>query len=206
MLSILCGTLPAGRQVCDSSASLCEKEKIFFSQPNRKSGAKSMKTLYLVRHAKSSWGHPGLSDFNRPLLDAGIKRTRKIIKFLNEKSITVDLIISSPAVRTLATARLIASGIDYPIENIQIEPSLYEASLRDYQDLIFETPDEINSLMIVGHNYTITHVANSFLGPEIEMLPTSGLVGISFDLEHWREIPSVEPRQLFVVFPKMLKS
>ena len=165
-----------------------------------------MKTLYLVRHAKSSWGHPGLTDFNRPLIDTGIRRNRKIVKYLNDKNVSVDLIISSPAVRTLETAKLIAAGIDYPIENIHLEPVLYEASLRDYQDLIFDTPDEINSLMIVGHNLTITYVANYFLGPEIEMLPTSGLVGISFDSEQWREIPSVETKQLFVVFPKMLKS
>ena len=165
-----------------------------------------MKTLYLVRHAKSSWGHPGLTDFNRPLLDTGIKRNRKIIRYLNEKNISVDLIISSPAVRTLETAKLIASGIDYPIENICQEPVLYEAGLNDYLNVIYDAPDEINSLMVVGHNFTITHVANFFLGPEIEMLPTSGLVAISFDTEHWKEIPSVKPEQLFVVFPKMLKS
>ena len=165
-----------------------------------------MKTLYLLRHAKSSWSHPGLTDFYRPLIDTGIRRNRKIIKYLNDKNVSVDLIISSPAVRTLETAKLIAAGIDYPIEKIQLEPGLYEASLRDYQNLIYDAPDEINSLMIVGHNLTITYVANFFLGPEIEVLPTSGLVGISFDSEQWREIPSVEPKQLFVVFPKMLKS
>jgi phosphohistidine phosphatase len=165
-----------------------------------------MKTLYLVRHAKSSWSHPGLSDFNRPLSDTGIKRNRKIIRYLNEKSVSVDLIISSPAVRTLETAKLIAAGIDYPIENIYQDPALYEAGLHDFLNVIYDTPDEINSLMVVGHNFTITHVANFFLGPEIEMLPTSGLVGISFVSEHWRAIPSVQPEQLFVVFPKMLKS
>jgi phosphohistidine phosphatase len=72
--------------------------------------------------------------------------------------------------------------------------------------VINDTPDEINSLMVVGHNVTITHVANFFLGPGIEMLPTSGLAGISFNTEKWKEIQSVQPEQLFVVFPKMLKS
>ena len=165
-----------------------------------------MKTLYLVRHAKSSWSHPGLSDFNRPLIDTGIKRNRKIIRYLNEKSVSVDLIISSPAVRTLETAKLIATGIDYPIENIYQEPALYEAGLHDFLNVIYVAPDEINSLMVVGHNLTITYVANFFLGPDIEMLPTSGVVAISFETEHWSEIPSVKPEQLFVVFPKMLKS
>jgi phosphohistidine phosphatase len=165
-----------------------------------------MKTLYLVRHAKSSWSHPGLTDFNRPLIDTGIRRNRKIIRYLNEKSVSVDLIITSPAVRTLETAKLIAAGINYPIENICKEPVLYEAGLHDFLDVIYDTPDEINSLMVVGHNFTITHVANFFLGPEIEMLPTSGLVGISFDTEHWGGLASAMPKRLFVVFPKMLKS
>ena len=165
-----------------------------------------MKTLYLVRHAKSSWGHPGVSDFNRPLLDTGIRRTRKIIRYLNEKHVSLDLIISSPAVRTLETAKLIASGIHYPTGNIDQEPVLYEAGLNDFLDVIYDAADEINSLMVVGHNFTITHVANFFIGPEIEVLPTSGLVAISFDTEHWREISSVRAEKLFVVFPKMLKS
>jgi phosphohistidine phosphatase len=163
-----------------------------------------MKTLYLVRHAKSSWGHPGLTDFNRPLIDTGIKRSRKIIRYLNEKNVSVDLIITSPAVRTLETAKLIAAGVDYPIRNIIEEPSLYEASLNDFLNVIYDAPDEINSLMVVGHNFTITHVANFFLGPEIEVLPTSGLVAISFDTEQWKEISTVNPEQLFVIFPKML--
>jgi phosphohistidine phosphatase len=164
-----------------------------------------MKTLYLVRHAKSSWSHPGLSDFKRPLIDTGIRRNRKIIRYLNEKGISVDMIKSSPAVRTLETAKLIAAGIDYPVENISREPVLYEASLNDFLDVIYDTADEIRSLMVVGHNLTITHVVNFFLGPEIEILPTSGLVAISFDTEHWKGITSARPEQLFVVFPKMLK-
>jgi len=163
-----------------------------------------MKTLYLVRHAKSSWGHPGLTDFNRPLIDTGVKRNRKIIRYLNEKNVSVDLIISSPAVRTFETAKLIAAGIDYPIESINQEHVLYEAGLNDFLNVIYNVRDEINSLLIVGHNFTITHVANFFLGPEIEMLPTSGLVAISFETEHWKEIPAVKPEQLYVVFPKML--
>jgi phosphohistidine phosphatase len=172
----------------------------------KKEWQKPMKTLYLLRHAKSSWGHPGLSDFYRPVVDTGIKRNRKIIKYLNERSVSVNLMISSPAVRTLETAKLIAKGINYPIENILQEPGLYEAGVNDFLNVIYEVPDEINSLMIVGHNLTITYVATFFLGPVLEVLPTSGLVAISFDTEHWRDIPSVKPEQLFIVFPKMLKS
>ena len=164
-----------------------------------------MKTLYLVRHAKSSWDHPELSDFDRPLINTGIKKTKQIIKYLIEKSVSVDLIISSPAVRALETAKLIAGGLDYPLENIKQEPALYEAGIENYLDLIHKTSDKINSLMIFGHNLTITRVANIFLDKGIDILPTSGIVAITFKTEHWLEISKIQPEQKFVVFPKMLK-
>ena len=165
-----------------------------------------MKSLYLVRHAKSSWDHPGLSDFDRPLLATGIKKTRQIIKYLIAKRVSVDLIISSPAVRALETAKLIAAGLDYPIENIKQEPALYEARLDDYLNLIHGISDEINSLMIFGHNPTITRFANIFLDQGIDILPTSGVAAISFETEHWIEISRIQPEQKFLVFPNMLKS
>jgi phosphohistidine phosphatase len=165
-----------------------------------------MKTLYLVRHAKSSWDHPGLSDFERPLMATGIKKTKQITKYLIEKDVSVDLIISSPAVRALETAKLIAAGLDYPIENIKQEPALYEARFDEYLNLIHGIPDEINSLMLFGHNPTITSFANIFLDQGIDILPTSGVVAISFETEHWIKISKIQPEQKFVVFPKMLKS
>lgn len=163
-----------------------------------------MKTLYLLRHAKSSWDHPGLADFDRPVLSTGIKRTKKIIKFLNERDVSVDLIVSSPAIRTLETARMVADGIEYPVEKIVEEPSLYNAELNDFIEVITGTPDDVGSLMVVGHNFTITHVVHLFLGPVIDILPTSGLAGISFATKSWSDIRTVKPVKLFVVSPKML--
>jgi phosphohistidine phosphatase len=165
-----------------------------------------MKTLYLVRHAKSSWDHPGLSDFERPLLETGIKKTRQIIEYLNKKKVIAELIISSPAVRALETARLIAGGIAYPIENIKTEQAIYEAGVDDYLDVINNTPDEIASMMIFGHNPTITFVANLFLEKKIELLPTSGVVSVTFNTERWSKITEMRPSKESVVFPKMLKS
>ena len=164
-----------------------------------------MKTLYLIRHAKSSWDHPELKDFERPLINTGIQKTEKIIQFLKKKNVTTDLIIPSPAVRALETARLIAQGIEYPLENIQIENAIYESGVDDYLDVIRNLPDEINTVMIFGHNPTISYVANFFLGKKIEFLPTTGVVSISFDTQHWSGITDVKPVKESVVFPKMLK-
>jgi len=163
-----------------------------------------MKRLYLVRHAKSSWEEPGGSDMDRPLLEKGIKRTMKVIRFLKERAVTVDLMISSPAVRALQTAIMVAKGIGYPEEKILVERKIYDGYYDRILDLIYATANEVNSLMIFGHNPTITHLANLFLHPGVDPLPTTGTICISFDTEKWESIPSVEPVNEFIVFPKML--
>jgi len=163
-----------------------------------------MKKLYLIRHAKSSWEEPGISDMERPLMEKGFKRTMKIIRFLNEHDVKIDLIISSPAERAFQTAILIAKGIGYPEDKIQIERKIYDGYYDRILDLIYATSIEVNSLMIFGHNPTITHLANLFLHPGVELLPTAGTVCISFDTDSWESIPSVDPINEFIIFPKML--
>jgi phosphohistidine phosphatase len=163
-----------------------------------------MKRLYLIRHAKSSWGEPGESDIDRPLLEKGIKRTMKVIRFLNERDVKIDLMISSPAVRAYQTALLVAKGIGYPEDKIQIDRKIYDGYYDRILDLIYATSGEVDSLMIIGHNPTITHLANLFLHPGIDILPTAGTVCISFDTKKWESLPSVEPVSEFIIFPKML--
>jgi phosphohistidine phosphatase len=164
-----------------------------------------MKRLYLIRHAKSSWDEPGLPDIDRPVIENGVRKTKRIISFLNEQKITADLIVSSPAERAYQTAVMVAEGIGYPVEKIKVERKVYEDYYDRILDLIYATPDEVGSLMIFGHNPTITHLANLFLHPGIELLPTTGVVCISFNTDEWEKIPSVEPKSEFVITPKMLK-
>ena len=141
---------------------------------------------------------------DRPLLEKGIKRTLKVIHFLKERAIMIDLMISSPAVRALQTAILVAKGIGYPEEKILVERKIYDGYYDRILDLIYATDDEVNSLMIFGHNPTITQLANLFLSPGIDLLPTTGTICISFNTKKWEFIPSVEPINEFIVFPKML--
>ena len=163
-----------------------------------------MKKLYLIRHAKSSWEEPGESDMARPLLEKGVKRTLKIIRYLNDRAVKIDLMISSPAERAHQTALLIAKGIGYPEDKIRVEQKIYDGYYDRILDLIYATPNEVYSLMIVGHNPTITHLANLFLHPGVDLLPTAGTICISFDTDKWASLPSVEPVSEFVIFPKML--
>jgi phosphohistidine phosphatase len=163
-----------------------------------------MKTIYIVRHAKSSWDRVDLTDEKRPLMDKGKKRTKKVIRYLEEKKTTIDYIISSPAVRAYETAKILAHGLKYPAEAIKIEPQLYHADGEWILEHFSMLPERCESVMIVGHNPALTDLANLLLKSPIENLPTSGVVSISFDANNWKTLPVAVPRTNFVLFPKEL--
>lgn len=164
-----------------------------------------MKTLYLVRHAKSSRDHPGLDDADRPLMKKGIERSHRIIGFLKERKVYPGLIISSPATRAIETARLFAGGLGYPLQRILTDQKIYDGHYDHLLDIIYSTPDDIHSLMLFGHNPTITNLANLFLHPGIDDMPTATVAAIEFDTLRWEDVPNANSRQLFIVSPKMLK-
>jgi len=164
-----------------------------------------MKTLYLVRHAKASWEDATVSDAQRQLLPKGIRKTKKIVEFLKKKGGSIDLILSSPAVRAFETAKIVAAGMGYPEDKIGIDRKIYDGYHDRILDIIYGTDNQVGSLMIFGHNPTITRLANLFLHPGIEIMPTSCVVCISFNTDQWENIPSTEPNQEFIVYPKMLK-
>ena len=159
----------------------------------------------MMRHAKSSWEEPGIGDMKRPLLPGGISKTQRIIDHFNKNNVKPGLIISSPAVRAHETATLIANGTGYPVGEIILDNKIYQEYTDRILDIIYGTADSIDSLMIIGHNPTITRLANLFLHPGIEMLPTSGVVSISFDAGKWENIPTSRAAEEFIVYPKMLK-
>ena len=165
-----------------------------------------MKTVYILRHAKSSWDFPHLSDHDRPLLEKGIKRTKLIGGYLVKNNFTVDRIISSSAVRALETARIIAKSINYPVENIQINRMIYNANVESLTDLLYSMPDNICSVMLVGHNPTFTTFANQWLDDPVDWLPTSALAGISFKTEKWEDLSMAACETEFFITPRMLKS
>ena len=164
-----------------------------------------MKTLYLVRHAKAILENRMERDIDRQLLEKGVKRTKTIIDFLLQKKITVDLIVTSPAVRAFETARVLAHALNFPLTNIKIERLLYEGDADKIGDLFYDLPQNKDNLMIVGHNPSITNFANLLLPEPIDYLPTSGLVCIQFDANLWDEIWQAKIITNFVVTPKMLK-
>lgn len=166
---------------------------------------KKVKTVYIVRHAKSSWDNFNLSDHDRPLLPVGIKKTKKVIKFLRTKNVLPELLISSSAVRAFETAMLIAKGIGYETDAIVKTKNLYHAGADEIYDELFSIDNSINSVMIFGHNPTLTYFVNNFASPEIDNLPTSGVCSVEFKANSWELIANARFKINFVIFPRMLK-
>ncbi len=164
-----------------------------------------MKYLYIVRHAKSSWDHAGLADHERPLLEKGKKRTKWVIDYLLDNNVHVDLIISSHAVRARETAKFIGNALHYPEDNIQISTAIYHGDVDTLLNHFFDLSNDVNSLMMVGHNPTFTSFANYFLENKIDWLPTSGIVCIEFNTDNWEHVLDAKKRAKFVISPKMVK-
>ncbi len=161
-----------------------------------------MKTLTLVRHAKSSWQDKSLSDRDRPLNKRGERDIPIMGQRIVEAGIRPSLIVCSPALRAWTTAKAIATEIGYPIEFLQRENKLYLASLDDLLDVLESQESGFNSLMIVGHNPGLTTFAN-YLSPGITgNVPTAGVVSVSFEREDWNLYEQPETELLTYDYPK----
>ncbi len=166
-----------------------------------------MKTLYIVRHGKSSWDDFSASDHDRKLLPLGKKRTKTVAKWLKKHDVFPDRIISSTAIRAYETARLIAKGIGFPEGKIEKERALYGADPEDVEELLFTLPDSVEKVMVVGHNPGFTDLVNLFLEDSkwIDNLPTSGVVAVIFDTDKWEKLPLVPYHVDFIITPKMIR-
>jgi len=163
-----------------------------------------MKALYIIRHAKSSWDYPQLSDEERPLNEKGIKRSNKLGNFLKSKDVLPDIMISSHANRAFHTAQLIAKKINFPEKNIIIDRSIYSSSVDNIFSIIFGISDNYNSVIMIGHNPTFTNFSNYFLDDKIDNLPTSGMVYFEFETDNWNEIITSTKLKNYLILPKEL--
>ena len=140
-----------------------------------------MKTLTLVRHAKSSWKDTSLADLDRPLSKRGERDAPEMGRRIVAAGIRPSLIVSSPAVRAWTTARIIADAIGYPREFLQRDKTLYLASVNGILDVIVAQDPGFNSLMLVGHNPGFTDFANYLVPGLTNNIPTAGVVCVQLD-------------------------
>ena len=162
-----------------------------------------MKSLYIIRHAKSSWATPTLPDFERPLNKRGLNDAPLMGRVLAEKGIKVDLILASPAHRAISTARLIAAEIGYPVAEIETDRHIYHANVDDLLEIIGLIDDQYEKVAIFGHNPTFTYLSNYFTNANIANMPTNGVVAVAFDTESWETISPQNASLLFFEYPKL---
>jgi phosphohistidine phosphatase len=161
-----------------------------------------MKTLYLVRHAKSSWKYPDLDDFERPLNKRGRRSAPLMGTILTKLRVAPDLIISSPANRAAMTARIIAARINYPLEKIQYSEAIYEFSEDALIRVIKQIDDRVNKAMVVGHNPAANGLANYIGDRPISNIPTCGVCCVELDISSWPKISDHCGKVKFFEYPK----
>ena len=135
----------------------------------------SMKTIYFIRHAKSSWKDPLLKDFDRPLNSRGKRDAPFMAERLKYFKVKPDLILSSPALRAKKSAQIIAKTLEC---QITYEPKLYESSIETYVQILHGLNNDINTLFIVAHNPEITLMCEWLTDAILCNIPTFGIVGV----------------------------
>jgi phosphohistidine phosphatase len=162
-----------------------------------------MKTLLLVRHAKSSWGDITLSDFERPLNDRGKSDAPKMGKRLKKKGIKIDAFISSPAKRARKTAEYFIEEYKGNKDDIIFVSSLYDASVNDFNAAVRSFDDKYDTIALFSHNPGITHFANElFSGAEIDNMPTCSVFAVSSPADKWKDFLKNKKEFLFFEYPK----
>jgi len=162
-----------------------------------------MKRLFLIRHAKSSWGDPDRADIDRPLNERG-KRDAPVMgeRLKKEHKAKPDLIISSPAKRALRTAKIIATALDYPEGKIEIKASLYASGVPAMLDVIRHLDDSLGEVMLFGHNPDLTSLANYLSNQQVENIPTCGIFCVDFDIKSWKDMKNQKGIFKFFDYPK----
>ena len=154
------------------------------------------RTVYLLRHAKSSWSDPALADIDRPLAPRGRKAAKKIARHLRDRDVHPELVLCSPAARARETLAAIGAG--------EIRPELYGADASDLLEVIRGLPDDAASVLLVGHNPGFEDLARTFAPLPDEKFPTGALATFAFDCERWADVKPGGAELVDYVVPREL--
>ncbi len=163
-----------------------------------------MKRIYLIRHAKSSWKDTDTDDFDRDLNKRGKKDAPMMGKRLKKLGIKPDFVLCSPAKRAKKTAQKICKELDFGCKDIAYDGSLYESSVQDYMDAIKKIDENKKEVFVVGHNMTLTYLAESLSGVIIGNMPTCSVVCVEFD-GYFAELEEKSANMVFFDFPKSVQ-
>ena len=159
------------------------------------------RTLFLIRHAKSRWDDVALPDMERPLADRGKRDAPMMGKRLAKRQVKPDLILSSPALRALSTAEIIANELDYKAKDIVVDDRLYATDAEALLGVVGELSDKLKCVMLFGHNPELTDLAHR-LSKEVALMPTCAVAQFTFESKSWSTIGAVKPAKVVLDYPK----
>ncbi|MBG7629177.1 MAG: histidine phosphatase family protein [Bacteroidetes bacterium] len=162
-----------------------------------------MKTLYIVRHAKSSWEYEGIKDIDRPLNKRGINDAYLISNVLHKKIATPDVFVASCANRALHTGMIFSYTFNYPLVNLKLSKSLYNFSDGYLIKTVKALDDGFDSAIIFSHDHGISDFVNKFGSTRLNKVPTCAVIGIKFNTNHWKDIKN--GNTFLTEFPKHYK-
>ena len=161
-----------------------------------------MKTLLLIRHAKSDWNTPSLGDIDRPLNDRGKRDAPMMAHRLLDKKVKIDAFIASPAKRAKKTASIFAKEYKRDKEEIIFIEELYAASTKTFYDVVTKTKDKFDSIALFSHNPGITDFANSLTDARTDNIPTCGIFAVKINSKHWSDFEKAQKEFWFMDYPK----
>lgn len=161
-----------------------------------------MKTLLLVRHAKSSWDNAALQDFDRPLNERGKKNAVEMAKRLIKQKMEINLFVSSPAKRAKSTAELFIHEFERNKHEILFVPELYHADIKIFYSVISGLDDKYKTAAVFSHNPGITDFANALTEVRLDNMPTCSIFGVSAAIENWVAFTESTKKFLFFDYPK----
>ena len=161
-----------------------------------------MKILYLIRHAKSSRDNHDVRDHERELNHRGRQDAALMAKIIRQKKIKPDLIISSPAIRAIDTAKVFAGILDYPVEKIEADEMIYEAGLKELYEVVRNIDDDKNNVMLFGHNPGISAFGNLLSKEQISEMPTCSIVGLELNINSWKDAERHCGKIILFEYPK----
>ena len=161
--------------------------------------------LLVMRHAKSSWKLSELGDFERPLNNRGERDAPRMGRHLASRVERIDRIVTSSAVRALATARLVARELELSEDAIDARPSLYLADPRDILAELRELESEWRTVLLLGHNPGVTELVRIMTGAELEELPTGAVALLELAVDAWSDLREGSALLRELALPKELE-
>lgn len=165
--------------------------------------------LFIMRHAKSSWGAGVSNDFERPLNNRGITDAPKVGQWLKQAGCVPDAVISSPAVRARQTARAVCEQLPFKIDDISWQQQLYNAGLGDVLKVLAAVSNDVHCVLLIAHNPGLEYLLQYLAGETLEttedgrLLPTATCAALNLD-KSWAELENDDGQLISLIRPKTL--